>query len=162
MLEEKGERVGPRTEAQIDMKISAHIPEEYIPSSAGRMEMYKKISLIGCPADADDVYDEIVDRYGNMPRCVERLLEVAVTKALCERVGFTKAEARGDTLVVTVGRPDLALWSELFSKYKGMRFSPSGDSVMYRFKGAEPSGIAKAIIVDYFNAYIGNLKGEDE
>ena len=39
VLEEKGETRGPKTEAQIDMKISAHIPEEYIPTSAGRMEM---------------------------------------------------------------------------------------------------------------------------
>ena len=126
------------------------------------MEMYKKISLITCPDDFDDIYDEIVDRYGNMPRCVERLLEVALTKALCERVGFTKAEARGDTLIISVGKPDLALWSELFSKYKGMRFSPSGDSVTYKFKGTEPSRTAKAILLDYFNAYIGNLKGENK
>ena len=162
VLEEKGETSGRKTEAQIDMKISAHIPEEYIPSSAGRMEMYKKISLITCPDDFDDIYDEIVDRYGNMPRCVERLLEVALTKALCERVGFTKAEARGDTLIISVGKPDLALWSELFSKYKGMRFSPSGDSLTYKFKGTEPSRTAKAIVLDYFNAYIGNLKGENK
>ena len=161
VLEEKGERVGPGIEAQIDMKISAHIPEEYIGTSAGRMEMYKKISLITCPADSEDIYDEMVDRYGDMPRCVERLLEVALTKALCERIGFTKAEAKGDTLIIRVGKPDLALWSELFSKYKGMRFSPSGDSVSYKFKGAEPSKIAKEIVLDYYKAYIQEKQKEN-
>ena len=162
VLEEKGEKLRSKTEAQIDIKISAHIPEEYIASSAGRMEMYKKISLITCPADADDVYDEIVDRYGDMPRCVERLLEVALTKALCEQIGFTKVTVRGDTLVIIVGKPDLALWSELFLKYKGMRFSPTGDSVTYKFKGAEPSKTLKAIILDYYNAYIQEIFKEND
>jgi len=97
-----------------------------------------------------------------MPRCVERLLEVAVSKALCEQIGFSKAEARGDTLIFSVGKPNLALWSELFSKYKGMRFSPSGESVTYKFKGTEPSGIAKAILLDYYNAYLQERAKEKE
>ena len=162
VLEEKGESGVKRAEAQIDMKISAHIPEEYIPTSAGRMEMYKKISLITCPEDSEDVYDELLDRYGNIPRCVERLLEVALSKAIAERVGFTKVEARGDTLIFSVGRPDLALWSELFSKYKGMRFSQTGESVTYKFKGQEPSKIARSVLLDYYNAYIQETLKEND
>ena len=152
VLEERGEGAAPRTEAQIDMKISAHIPESFIPTSAGRMEMYKKISLITCAEDADDIYDELCDRYGDMPRCVERLLEVALMKALCEQIGFPRIEAKGDTLIFTVGKPDLALWSELFGKYKGMRFAPTGDRVIYKFRGNEPSKIGKEILLDYSSA----------
>ena len=66
------------------MKISAYIPEDYIPAQSGRMEMYKKISLITSPEDGEDILDELIDRYGNPPRPVERLLEVALMKALCE------------------------------------------------------------------------------
>ena len=161
VLEEQG-GVKPKTEAQIDMKISAHIPEEYIPTSAGRMEMYKKISLISSPLDEEDIYDELTDRYGDMPRCVERLLEVAVAKAIAEQVGFSKVEARGDTLIFNTGKPSLALWSELFPKYNGMRFSPTGESVTYRFKGAEPSKTAKAILLDYYNAWIQETAKENE
>ena len=123
--------------------------------------MYKKISLITSPLDEEDIYDELVDRYGNMPRSVERLLEVAVSKAIAEQVGFTKVEARGDSLIFSIGRPNLALWSELFSKYKGMRFSPSGDSVVYRFKGAEPSKVAKSILFDYYNSYLQEVEKEN-
>ena len=156
VLEERGENKAPRVEAQIDMKLSAHIPESFIQASAGRMEMYKKISLITCPEDEEDIYDELCDRYGNIPRCVERLLEVALSKALCEQIGFSKVEARGDTLIITVGKPDLSVWSELFSKYKGMRFAPTGDRVTYRFTGGEPSKISKAILLDYYKALSGS------
>jgi hypothetical protein len=96
-----------------------------------------------------------------MPRCVERLIEVALCKAICEQVGFTKAQSQGDMLTFTVVKPDLALWSEIFSGYKGMRFSPSGDSVIYKFKGAEPSSTAKAILLDYYKAYIQENKEKE-
>lgn len=151
VLEERGEVAKPKPEAQIDMRISAHIPDSFIPNQAGRMEMYKKISLITAPEDANDIFDELCDRYGTPPRCVERLLEVATMKAICEEVGFSKVEAREDTLVFHTGRPDLAAWSELFEKYRGIRFAPSGDRVIYKFGKAEPSKVGREILAAYRN-----------
>ena len=149
VLEERGETVRQRPEAHIDMKISAYIPEEYISAQAGRMEMYKKISLITSVADANDILDEMIDRYGEPPRMVERLLEVAIMKAICEDVGFSRIECRDDLLIFHTGRPDLDIWSELFAKYKGMRFAPSNDRVIYKFRG-EPSKIGAEIMKNYY------------
>ncbi len=154
VLEERGESVTARPEAHIDMKISAYIPESYIPSQAGRMEMYKKISLITSVADTDDILDELIDRYGEPPRMVERLLEVAIMKALCEEVGFSRIECRDDTLIIYTGRPDLDIWSELFAKYRGMRFAPQGDRVIYKFRG-EPSKIGSEILKTYYREKMG-------
>lgn len=151
VLEERGEDTAPRAEALIDMKISAHIPERYISSQAGRMEMYKKISLIGSAEDSDDILDELTDRYGEPPREVERLLEVATMKAICEEVGFSRVEVNGDQLIFHVGKPDLATWSEVFPKYRGMRLAPSGDRIIHKFR-AEPSHIALQILKDYRKA----------
>ncbi len=151
VLEERGESVRPRAEAQIDMRISAHIPDSYIQSGAGRMEMYKKISLITDPADTEDIYDELCDRYGTPPRSVERLLEVATMKAICEELGFTKIESREDSLIIHTGKPDLSVWSELFLKYRGMRFAPSGDRVIYRIGKSEPSRLGREILAAYRN-----------
>ena len=148
VLEERGESKQERAEALIDMKISAYIPEDYIPAQSGRMEMYKKISLITSPEDGEDILDELIDRYGNPPRPVERLLEVALMKALCEELGFSRVECKDDILTFHIGKPDLALWSELFSRYKGMRFSPTGDRVIYKFRG-EPSKVGLDILKGY-------------
>ena len=149
VLEERGEIVADRPEAHIDMKISAYIPESYIPAQSGRMEMYKKISLITSVADSTDILDEMIDRYGEPPRMVERLLEVALMKALCQDVGFSRIECRDDLLIFYTGRPDLDIWSELFVKYKGMRFAPSNDRVIYKFRG-EPSQIGCEIMKTYY------------
>ena len=152
VLEERGESVKPKVEAQIDMKISAYIPDSYIESSPGRMEMYKKISLIASPLDAEDILDEMLDRYGNPPRAVERLLEVALMKAICEEVGFSRIEYKDECLIFSVGKPSLEIWSELFSSYKGMRFAPTGDRVIYKFRG-EPSKMGKEIMMSYYKCF---------
>ena len=155
VLEERGESAKTKTEALIDMKISAYIPDSFIKSQSGRMEMYKKISLITSPEDAEDILDEIIDRYGVPTRCVERLIEVALMKAICEEVGFTRVEAREDILIFHTGRPDLAAWSELFGKYKGMRFAPTGDRIIYKFK-SEPSKIGSEILKEYVKISVFN------
>ena len=140
----------------MDMKLSAFIPEEYITSQAGRMDVYKKISLITCPEDEADIYDEICDRYGTPPRQVERLLEVSVIRALGEQLGFTKVESTADSLIIYTGRPDLAVWSEIFQSHRGMRVAPTGDRIITRLTG-EPSRLAKEILVEYTN-----LKNDSE
>ena len=153
VLEERGEKKEQRPEAHIDMKVSAYIPDSYIPTPQGRMEMYKKISLIKTAEDEEDIADEFMDRWGTMPRAVERLLEVALMKALAEECGISKIEVRSPYLAFCFAKPDLAAWSELFGKYKGMRFSPTADAVLCPFKG-EPTKMAVSIMRDYFDSRV--------
>jgi transcription-repair coupling factor (superfamily II helicase) len=148
VLEEQGATPKKKTEAQIDMKISAYIPEEYITAQAGRMEMYKKISLIQTPEDESDVYDELCDRFGTPPRAVERLLEVALMRSLCETLGFSRVEFNDGNLVIHIGKPDLAIWSEIFADFPGMRLAPSGEKVICKPKG-EATKTAKQVLVAY-------------
>ena len=156
VLEESGAARPERREATVDMKISANIPESYIQNSAQRMEMYKKISLITSEEDARDVSDEFLDRFGDMPRVTERLIAVAVTKALATDAGIERVEAREDVLTFVTDRPDLAVWSEVFEKYKGMRFKTAGStSVIYKYRG-DPAKIASEILGCYTQA-----KGRD-
>ena len=157
VLEERGESVAERPETKIDMKISAYIPESYISSSAGRMEMYKKISLITCTEDQADVIDEMCDRYGDIPTVVMRLVEVALMRAIAERVGISSISEKGGSLIFQLTKPDLALWSEVFAKYKGMRFAPTGDRVVYKFSG-EPSRIGCEIMKNYYKAFQSTAK----
>ena len=116
------------------------------------MEMYKKISLINTDDDYSDIADEFIDRFGDMPRPVVRLLEVALMKSLAEKCGMERIEERGGVLTFVTGKPDLTLWSEVFSKYRGMRFAPSGDRVIYKCLNEEPTHVAASIVKDYYNA----------
>ena len=147
ILEEKGEYKPKPEEAFIDMKISAHIPSTYIPSEADRMEMYKKISLIRTDEDRVDIEDELCDRFGEMPRVTERLLLVSATRAMATEIGITKISVTESMMTIKSSAANLALWSEIFAKYPGMRFSPGDPTiVLYRFAKAEPPKLLYDII----------------
>ena len=140
-----------REEANIIINLSAHIPESYISSSAVRMEMYKKISFIESEADRDDVYDEMCDRFGDVPKTVVRLIDVALCKALAERAGIKKVEARDGRITFVSGAPKLEIWSEVFAAYPSLAFLGAGSPlIVYRLKRDEdPTDIAKRVLAKY-------------
>ena len=147
ILEEKGEFKPKPEEAFIDMKISAHIPSSYIPAEADRMEMYKKISLIQTDEDRIDIEDELCDRFGEMPKVTERLLLISATRAMATELGITKISVTESMMTVKTSKADLALWSEVFAKYKGMYFAPADPTtIFYRFAKTDPPRLLHEIV----------------
>ena len=117
-------------------------------SSAHRMEMYKKISLIRTPEDARDVYDELCDRFGNLPRATERLIDVALVKALAECVGISRVECRQGGLSLRAENPDFALFAEAISGMRGVMMRANPPSVTYKLHyGDEPIVKAKELLL---------------
>ena len=119
MLEERGQSPAAVFESVIDFKIDAHVPEYYVQSSAMRMDVYKKISLIRTPSDRDELLDELTDRFGEPPRPTERLLLVAMCRAIAERARIPRIELRGQQILFYMEKPDLAVWSMILSKHRG-------------------------------------------
>ena len=75
--EERGEKDVHKEECLVDIKIDAYIPEDYISNQAQRVDCYRKIAKIQNDEDSTDVTDELIDRYGNPPKSVVGLIEVA-------------------------------------------------------------------------------------
>ncbi|MBE6016052.1 MAG: transcription-repair coupling factor [Lachnospiraceae bacterium] len=86
----KGEETEEDFETAIDLKIDAFIPSEYIKNSFEKLNMYKKISVIANEEDAEDVREELNDRFGEIPRATENLLDVALIKAQAHRKYITE------------------------------------------------------------------------
>ena len=151
VLEERGDKSAERFESQIVISVSAHIPEYYIKSSAARMEMYKKISFIETKDERDDLYDEFADRFGDVPKTVERLMDVALAKSLAERARIKKIEHSGLKLTFVTERPDLAVWSELFAQNRSLSFVGLGSPlIVYRLrKDEDPTSVAAKIMTEY-------------
>ena len=157
VAEERGELPSKRPEAHIDIRADAHIPEYYIGASASRIEIYKKISLIECPSDAEDILDELTDRFGEPPKSVERLVAVALCRAIAERAGISRVEQRDERLLFHMERCELALWSEVLEKHKGRLIGGVGAaSISYRLKPAEDAAFAcRKVLKDYFMSMNG-------
>jgi transcription-repair coupling factor (superfamily II helicase) len=115
------------------------------------MEMYKRISVIESVEDADDVTDELIDRFGDMPKAVERLVNVSLVRALAERARIKKVESKDMRLCFISDKPDLAVWSELFARFAGLSFLGVGSPVVvYRMrKGDDPAEMARRILSSY-------------
>ncbi len=157
VLEETGAIAKPVFESTVDIRVNAYIPEHYISSSAERMEMYKKISLITKLTDMQDVLDELIDRYGEPPKMVARLLNIALLRALCEHAHIPRVEFSGGVLAFTLSdRPNLSAWSAVFKKHYGMTFRTVGvKSPLAVIKANTPDdalGTAVSVMAEYIRA----------
>ncbi len=104
IAEEKGEAVKEQKDCSVDLKVNAHIPERYIPSLAARLSIYRRIATIRTEEDKLDVIDELIDRFGEPPKTVTLLVDIALCKAEAIELGFTEiSEQNGRLLLYAEG-----------------------------------------------------------
>ena len=86
----KGIEVKPEVDIQIDLDITSYIPDSYIEDSSEKIDIYQKIALCRTEEDIQNVVDEVIDRFGNMPEELNNLLEIARIKQLCKLTAVVK------------------------------------------------------------------------
>ena len=87
-------------EIQIDINVSSYIPDSYIENSSQKIEVYQNIALCRTEEDIQNVIDEIIDRYGIMPKELENLIEVARIKELCRIAGVVKVSEKKNIMML--------------------------------------------------------------
>jgi len=97
----RGEPIEKQQEISIEISVDAHIPSRLIQDEQQKLEIYKKISLVGSQQDYYDVQEEIEDRFGNLPPPVINLLDVALLKANARKLGVTSISPKGLNTVIT-------------------------------------------------------------
>ncbi len=113
---------------QIDLNVSSYIPDEYIESSDIKIGIYQDIALCKTEEEILDVTDEIIDRFGSIPKEVENLLEIARIKNLSKGKGITKIVQRPNGIVFYLSSTGLSEegLKRLIETYKNkIKFSPS-------------------------------------
>ncbi len=112
----------------IDLHLEAHIPDEYIPSLAGRLDAYRKIAAVSSREESIDLIDEFIDRYGDPPKSIQGLITVALTRNMAGAAGITEISQRNDSLFIYVKTAELEQVQALTSQYKGrVTANGSGD-----------------------------------
>ncbi|RYP83425.1 transcription-repair coupling factor [Nocardioides guangzhouensis] len=82
-------------EVRIELPIDAHLPHDYIPSERLRLEMYKRLAEVRSDEDVALLHEEMLDRYGNPPKPVTSLLQVARFRARARRAGIAEVTMAG-------------------------------------------------------------------
>ncbi|WP_282919282.1 transcription-repair coupling factor [Levyella massiliensis] len=74
----------------VDVKVSAFIPDEYVPQSSDKIMMYRQIASIENEEEYSKIVEELLDRFGDPPESVENLLDIALIKRWASDLGFSR------------------------------------------------------------------------
>jgi transcription-repair coupling factor (superfamily II helicase) len=120
IAEEKGEELPKKADdCVVDIQIDAYIPEKYIESPSQRIDMYRKIAMVSDENDKSDIIAELIDRYGEPPRAVTGLIDIAVLRNTASNLGITEVSQRNGSLLFYTANPSIECISALSGKYKG-------------------------------------------
>ncbi len=124
--EMQGTEIEPDIDIQIDLNVTSYIPDEYIEDSAQKIEIYQNIALCRKEEDIQNVVDEIIDRFGNMPAELENLLDIARIKYLAKPFSISKIASKRTAVVFTFEQSKYEIdLQKLLKTYKNrIKFSP--------------------------------------
>ena len=97
----KGEPIVEEVEVEIDLSVNAYIPDYYIDDELMKLEMYKKIACIENKDDLKEVQYELEDRFSDIPRPVETLLNIAYIKAMCKKLKIEKVRQIKNEIILS-------------------------------------------------------------
>ncbi|MBQ6902599.1 MAG: transcription-repair coupling factor, partial [Oscillospiraceae bacterium] len=157
IAEEKGEKPQNSTTCSADLTVSANIPEKYIESSETRMDLYRRIASIADREDADDVIDELCDRFGEPPRETMMLIDIALLRNAAANAGICDITQKGRSLKITMADPTFEIISKLCARpeYKGKILLNAGQEpyLMLKLKNDdEPLDSAEKFVKAYKEA----------
>ena len=166
ILEQQGKAPEITPECLIDIRIDAFIPEKYISNQAQRVDCYRKIAMIENDEDAYDVTDELIDRYGDVPRAVEGLIEVAKLRRIAQKMHLTEIIQSGDVMIFYPEKTDkktMERVSAVGGKFgKDMMLNIATDKPNFRVNGTDKHGGPLALLADTLAAMQSIDKDSDK
>ncbi|MDE7211243.1 MAG: transcription-repair coupling factor, partial [Lachnospiraceae bacterium] len=100
-MREGGEEAEDNFETSIDLPLDAYIPATYIKNELQKLDMYKRVAGIETMEELEDLQEEFIDRFGEPPKPVLNLLQVALLKAQAHAVCLVSVEQKGGELWLT-------------------------------------------------------------
>ncbi len=128
-------------ETVVDCDIDAFIPDGYIKNEYLKLDVYKRISAIETDDEYMDMQDELIDRFGDIPKSVDNLLRVAELKAMAHRAYVTEVDINTQEIRIELypkAKLDVTKIPALIAEYKtALRFAQGGEKpvLFYQEKG---------------------------
>jgi transcription-repair coupling factor (superfamily II helicase) len=154
MLEEavgklKGEERQERATTQLNLGISLRVDESYIPEENQRLRIYKKIAGAQDESTLAEVRAELEDRYGPPPESVAHLLEAAILRLECERLGVSQVDRKRDQIHLRFMEkanvdPNRLMMLVAKNARRGAQFTPQG-VLRYPLTSAQPQEVLMEI-----------------
>ena len=82
----------------IDLDVDAYIPAEYIVNETQKLDIYKRIAGIETIKERDEMKDELLDRFGNIPKAVDNLLRIALIRMAAHGLDMTEIKGKNERI----------------------------------------------------------------
>jgi len=131
------DKVEERFETSVELNVDAFIPSTYIKDEIRKLGAYKKIASIEDEKDYYDVQEELEDRYGDLPKSVVNLLDIAIMKAVANKADIVNIEQKGENIKFEARKdarinPDKI--PELLNKYRNQLFFTINKAPYFTYK----------------------------
>ena len=125
----RGEEVHASVRATLKLQLDFHIPTDYVPDEARRLQLYKRLAGVRDEAQRKEAAEELRDRYGPLPEAVRNLLDLSLLKHRAEALRIPLVERRAGSLVVRFredSKVDPNRVMRFVQKTGGASFRPDG------------------------------------
>lgn len=112
----------PVTEPTIDIAIEAYIADDYISDGMQKIEMYQRIARTRTDEEVNELFDEMVDRFGDLPQAVYQLLMVARIRNMARQLAMQSIHQAKDRIALNFtvqSVVDPAIVIALIKEYRG-------------------------------------------
>ncbi len=163
VLEQRGEKP-KEPECTADLNITANVDKDYVSRGEERMDLYRRMAAIRSQEDADDLLDEIIDRYGDPPKGVLNLIEVALLRANARKVSICDIRQKGSEVLLTLTNLHFEAFSALCAQpdYKNrIQLVASAKQPTIRLRlasGVDSLRQCKVFIIRYGSLYAENVE----
>ena len=142
-----------------DLNVTANVDKEYVSRGEERMDLYRRMAAIRDQADADDLLDEIIDRYGDPPKGVLNLIDIALLRANAKKASIQDIRQKSGELLFTLNNLNLEAISALCAEteYKNrVQFVASAKQPTLRLKLAAGIDSLKQskIFIEHLRKYL--------
>ena len=138
----KGQEAEEDYETTIDLKVDAYIPSEYIKNAYEKLNMYKKISVIDNEENAEDVAEELKDRFGAVPKVTENLINIALIKSAAHKRYITEISGGGSEYKIEMfpgAKIDTYKMNDFLRKNEGRIKFVHGKAPGFVYKAEKPA-----------------------
>ena len=158
VLEERGE-APKEPDCTADLNVTANVDKDYVSRGEERMDLYRRMAAIREQQDADDLLDEIIDRYGEPPKGVLNLIDIALLRANARKASITDIKQKAGDVLFTLSNLNLEAISALCAEteYKQrIQFVASAKQPTLKLKLA--SGVdslrQSKVFIEHFRKYL--------
>ncbi len=158
--EAKGEKPKEEFETGVDLMADAFIPKEYIEEEGQKLDIYKRVAAIETQEEADNMLDELIDRYGEPPKVVQNLLRISLLRSKAHEAYIQEIKENSREIRFVLYEKaalDAARIPEVTERYSGkMKFRVSGNPYFSYIKNVK--AMTPQAVLDTIEDFTENLK----